>query len=77
MANGPGHPDDSVVSGARALVCRMLRDLGKATDVLGAFWAGYMLTAAVNHLWVDPWLSVVGGGIFAAVVVVCHSWSRV
>lgn len=77
MANDPESPSASYSIGALiGLVGLIACKLGMATAVIGALWAGYTTIAAANRLRDDPWLYLVGGGIFVAVAVVCRWLGR-
>ena len=72
MADDSEYPGGSFARGLGALVSLVAGELGAAVAVIGSLWAGYMTIAAANRLRDDPWLYLVGGGIFVAVAVVCR-----
>ena len=75
MANDSEHPRGSYASGIGALiglVGLVTHELGAPIAVIGALWAGYMAIDAAIRVRDNPWLYLVGGGIFVAVAVVCR-----
>ena len=72
MANDSKHSRGTYASDIDALIGLVTHELGAPIAVIVALGAGYVAVDAAIRIKVDPWLYLVGGGIFMTVAVVCR-----